>query len=278
MLNVEQIRALPFVLKVALVGSLGLFVFDVLFFAGLIVSGAAKIDPGLATLIGAIIGLSVVAWQTREGFQNLIRSQQNQAELDREARLHRFELDERARAVEWIKEVETLRASLRAEMIHLHRLAQEAETLSLHLKEKYLEHAQAGAAPTIDKVPMESFDAPIFRSHLSKIGLLGPSLAADVVIVLSVADGKSQDFESTSPLTMEFIANTLYARHALKMKHWQEDLFHVAMRIRAVEEGTPDPGTLSATSVARRRHNRATAKHSLFRVEGRDSKIITLRA
>jgi hypothetical protein len=81
---------------------------------------------------------------------------------------------------------------------------------------------------------------------------LGPSLAADVIIVLSVADGKSQDFQTTSPLTMEFIANTLYGQHARKMKRWREDLFHVAMRIRAVEEGTPDPGTLTATFTARR--------------------------
>lgn len=251
MLNVEQIRALPLVLKVALGGSLGLFVFDVLFFAGLILSRSAKIDPGLATLIGAIIGLSVVAWQTNQGFQNLIRSQQNQAALDRDARLHRFELDEEAREAERAKEVESLLASLRAEMIHLYNLTWEAEDLSLRLKENYLKQAQAGVGPTKGAVPRESFDAPIFRSHLSKIGLLGPSLAADVIIVLSIADGKSQDFESTSPLTMEFIAN-IYGHYALKMKHWREDLFHVAMRIRAFEEGTRDPGTLSATSGARR--------------------------
>jgi hypothetical protein len=251
-LNVEQLRALPLVLKVALVGSLGLFVFDVLFFAELILSGSAKIDPGLATLVGAIIGLSVVAWQTRQGFQNLIRSQQNQAALDREARLHRFDLDERTRNDERVMEVATLLASLRAEMIHLYRLAHETEAVSTHLKKAYLEHAKAGAAPIKAKIPRDSFDAPIFRLHLSKIGLLGPSLAADVVIVLSVADGKSQDFETTSPLTMEFIANTIYGPNALKMKHWREDLFHVAMRIRAVEEGTPDPGSLSATRTARR--------------------------
>jgi hypothetical protein len=47
--------------------------------------GSWKIDPGTATLSGAIIGLAIIGRQTRRGFANLIRSQNNQAELDRDA-------------------------------------------------------------------------------------------------------------------------------------------------------------------------------------------------
>jgi hypothetical protein len=40
----------------------------------------------LATLIGSLIGLSVIGWQTRRGFKNLIASQEHRAEKEREAR------------------------------------------------------------------------------------------------------------------------------------------------------------------------------------------------
>jgi hypothetical protein len=36
-----------------------------------------RIDPGVATLIGAIVGLGIVAWQARLGFRNLILSQEH---------------------------------------------------------------------------------------------------------------------------------------------------------------------------------------------------------
>jgi len=44
-----------------------------------------KVDPGLATLTGAVLGLSIVALQAKAGFNNLVRSQENQARLERDA-------------------------------------------------------------------------------------------------------------------------------------------------------------------------------------------------
>jgi hypothetical protein len=44
----------------------------------------------------------------------------------------------------------------------------------------------------------------------------------------------------------------LYEASAESFTKWADDLFHVAMRIRSVEEGWPDPGTLANTLDARR--------------------------
>jgi len=79
-------------------------------------SFSGKVDPGLATLIGAIVGFSIVAYQARAGFMNLIRSQENQAKLEREARVHQMELDEEARKIVEVAERKTLMAALRAEL------------------------------------------------------------------------------------------------------------------------------------------------------------------
>lgn len=43
-----------------------------------------KIDPGIATLIGAIVGLYIVGMQARAGFSNLIRSQEHHAAIERQ--------------------------------------------------------------------------------------------------------------------------------------------------------------------------------------------------
>jgi hypothetical protein len=40
------------------------------------------------------------------------------------------------------------------------------------------------------------------------------------------------------------VVAALYKALMEGMREWHADLYHVAMRIRAIEEGTPDPGTL----------------------------------
>src|SRR5258707_11529083 len=52
-----------------------------------------RIDPGVATLMGAIFGLGIVAWQARLRFWNLIRSQEHRAAIEAEARQHQHQLD-----------------------------------------------------------------------------------------------------------------------------------------------------------------------------------------
>jgi hypothetical protein len=47
----------------------------------------------------------------------------------------------------------------------------------------------------------------------------------------------------------------LYVGMAASMEEWWADLCHVAMRIRAREESTPDPGTLMEDQTRRRQEN-----------------------
>src|ERR1700726_2848019 len=75
-----------------------------------------EINQGLATLIGAILGLSAIAYQTRIGFNNLMLSQQNQAKLERDARVHRRKLETEAKQAEQENERKVLVAALIAEL------------------------------------------------------------------------------------------------------------------------------------------------------------------
>jgi len=241
----------PFVIKLAFVSSLALLAFDVVLLALLALSPSSKIDPGVATLCGAVIGLSVIGWQARLGFQNLIKSQENQARLEREARLHQAEIEENSIRAEELRKRDYLLSALRAEIVYLWGKANDAQSGSDALRHTYLEYASRGTPPSKGPIPFPSFDAPVFRANIDNLGLLGASLGADMITVLSYADGKSKDFNSEQPIKQDLLAK-LYEGNALLLKHWAQDLYHVAMRIRAIEEGTPDPGTLSATQRERR--------------------------
>jgi len=247
----EEIAKLPLILKVALGSALGLFVFDVLLLSTIVFSGSFKIDPGIATFTGAIIGLCVIAWQTGAGFKNLIRSQENQSKLEREARLHQAEIEQNAKITEERWKRAQLLSALRSEIVYLLGLSHDAQKISAGLVDVYREYARRGTQKVSAPIPRNSFDAPVYKPNISNLGLLGVSLGADVVTVLSFADGKTRDFVSSQPVANDFIAD-LYEADALLLKDWGQDLFHVAMRIRATEEENPDPGTLRETEAARR--------------------------
>jgi hypothetical protein len=69
------------------------------------------------------------------------------------------------------------------------------------------------------------------------------SLGADVVRVMTKPGIAIPPAEFNRPISNEILA-TLYDRRADAMWEWLADLYHVAMRIRAHEEGTADPGAL----------------------------------
>src|SRR5262245_51005454 len=85
-----------------------------------------RIDPGVAILMGAIVGLGIVAWQARAGFTNLIRSQQHRAAIETEARQHQHTLDVEREARRTDEERRVVLAALRAEIVGLMDHAQTA--------------------------------------------------------------------------------------------------------------------------------------------------------
>jgi hypothetical protein len=96
--EVVDLKGLPTTMKIILAACLVLTLFSASMAILLMFSYGFKLDPGIATLTGSIIGLGIIAYQARLGFANLTRSQANQAQLDREARVHKAELDEQAAA------------------------------------------------------------------------------------------------------------------------------------------------------------------------------------
>jgi hypothetical protein len=218
----------------------------------MIISMPWKLDQGMATLVGAVVGLGIIAYQTRIGFRNLIASQANQSTLDREAREHQAALDDKADERATKRQKENLLSAIRAEIISLHEQA----CTSLHtvdIYEKlYTEMVKAKAPATSKAVAFKSFDAIVFKQNIAHIGLLGPSLGGDVIKVLSIAQGKPMSVELENKTIPNEIVASLYGGHAEHLRDWIDDLYHVAMRIRSVEENTPDPGTLTQTQKARR--------------------------
>lgn len=92
----------------------------------------SDIPQGWAMLVGALIGLLAIAWQTRAGFRHLIESQKHNSELDRKALLERARLDREAREHQarldleaeqskQKREAKVLAAALRGEVLACHK-------------------------------------------------------------------------------------------------------------------------------------------------------------
>jgi hypothetical protein len=112
----------PFPIRVLLVATLVLFVVNVFFFSGPLsafFAWANSITPGLATLIGSLIGLSVIGWQARQGFKNLIASQEHRAEKEREARVDQARIERNATDAQSERERKALAAALAGELYSL---------------------------------------------------------------------------------------------------------------------------------------------------------------
>ena len=210
-----------------------------------------RIDPGVAILMGAIVGLGIVAWQARAGFTNLIRSQQHRAAIETEARQHQHTLDVEREARRTDEERRVLLAALRAEIVGLMDHAQTAMQYSITMHALLDQMVAAKARNSTKSIRWPTFNAPAYQASVSKIGLLGASLGADVVRVMTKPGIAIPPVESNRPISNEMLA-TLYDGMADGMREWIADLHHVAMRIRAREEGTPDPGTLMEDQTNRR--------------------------
>jgi hypothetical protein len=204
-----------------------------------------RIDPGVATLMGAIVGLGIVAWQARAGFTNLIRSQEHRADIETKARQHQHTLDVERKARRTDEETRVLMAALRAEIVGLMDHAQTAMQHSITMHALLAKMAAAKAPNSTKSIRWPTFNAPVYQASVSKIGLLGASLGADVVRVMTKPGIAVPPVEFNRPISNEMLA-TLYDGMADGMREWFADLHHVAMRIRAREEGTLDPGTLKA--------------------------------
>ncbi len=244
----RAIADLPWPLKVALAAAIGLSAIElfVLFqqYTGL------KIDPGLATLVGAIVGLAIVGWQTNRGFRNLIKSQENQARLEHHARLHQAELELAAETRKEQRDKAVLLSALRAEIAYLYGAVTDAGNNVWLLAQMAKALRDQRKPPATKIIAFHVFDAPIFRANINNLGVLGAYLGADIIKVLSRANGKELKIEQEQPMPHDTVI-LIYEGNQASLQKWASDLYHVAMRILSYESGTPDPGTLLETEETR---------------------------
>jgi hypothetical protein len=201
----------------------------------------------LATFFGAIIGLLVVAWQTQRGFRNLIASQEHRAATERDARADQAQIQRELAAEQLEQEKLTLAAALTGELSSLCRQVRSASavaiTQSILLEEMLKDGAQGKREAAL---PIFSIRVPIYEANISKLGLLGSSLAGDVARVFSRATIAPSTFASQQApqIDIRMLKGTIDGL-VQSNKDWLEDIAHVISRLSALERGTSDdPGPL----------------------------------
>jgi hypothetical protein len=186
----QKFLKLPKALKVLLVTNAILLAFNIFLLVSIYAIPSWKIDSGIATLVGAVIGLCVVAWQTSRGFRNLIKSQESQAQIDRIARIHQAEIDKDAEGQARTRARTSLLVGLRAEMVHLHAKMLNSEDLAQRLQKSFEKYPPNQVSAT-NKLEFDTFHAQVFEANINNLGLLPISLASDIICVLARADGES---------------------------------------------------------------------------------------
>lgn len=115
-------------MQIAIPALIFLNLFQLLFPIHGLIAAFREFPTSLSTLIAGLIGLGTIAWQTKQGFRNLIASQEHRATLDREARREQAAIQEDLRQREFDRERRTLAAALQGELAALldaaHRTAQ----------------------------------------------------------------------------------------------------------------------------------------------------------
>jgi hypothetical protein len=235
----------PFFIRALLVATLVLFVLNVFFFSGPLsafFAWANGITPGLATLIGSLLGLSVIGWQTRQGFRNLIASQEHRAAKEREARADQARIERAATNEQFERERKALAAALAGELYSLSRQVRNVRSWHVVNIALLKEMEREGVRTKKGTFSVPSFDVPVYEANVEKLGVLGSSNAGDVARVYSTF---SLSATSQQDLDVDIkVVIAMYEGIIESMDIWMEDISHVIKRLVALEHGYNDPGTL----------------------------------
>jgi hypothetical protein len=165
------------------------------------------LPPGWALLAGLGGGLCVIAWQINRGLRYLIKTQQTQAELNRQATLQQPRTETGSRTLDG----KTIAAALIGELTACYW------TRAAQLKNQIGE-ALAASQNSHGASTGERFS--LYQSIIPQLGLLGASLVSDVVTLYSVLQMAHTHVPSQAELT---------------------DIAKVITRLKAFQEGFPDP-------------------------------------
>jgi hypothetical protein len=159
-----------------------------------LLSDLSAMPQGLWTFVGVLLGLSAVAGSTCQGFRNLIQAQNHRGELDRDARSHQAKLSEDAKRADQDREAQVVAAAISAELVALVPGVQ--RSLSLLKGYKVILDAVGKADKSVKSpIVFPEFMTPIYDANVAKLGLLGASIASDVVTVYAMAKIKPKNTE-----------------------------------------------------------------------------------
>jgi hypothetical protein len=170
---------------------------------------------------------------------------------------HRLYTDREEKRID--REKHFLMAALKAEIVGLAHKAQSTMEYSITMQALLQEMIAANAPNSTKSLTWPTFNAPVYQSNLSKLGLLGTSLGADVVMVMTKTEIAIPTATFDQPLSNEMAAK-LHQGMLEGMGDWKADLLHVAMRIRALEGDAPDPGTLMEAQIKRQQEKEQEQK------------------
>lgn len=211
------------------------------------------LDEGWATLVGAVIGLSAIAWQTRRGFSHLISSQKSQANIDQQARLDQAEIEREQHEWQQRREAEQLSAALRGALLANRQAAINAKLHSMLMSKIAEDRARKDPDGEGKIVFKFNFDTAIFDANITRIGLLGADLVADVSQVFSeLRIPNVPNFDVPVKFSMQKLAHDAVIEG---LSDIIEDTAHVAQRLIAFEldKEDDDPGPLAKIKMSRLR-------------------------
>ncbi|MDR6635092.1 hypothetical protein J2X72_003904 [Phyllobacterium sp. 1468] len=198
--------------------------------------------PGFATLLSAVIGFTGVIFTTRAGFKNLIASQEAQSARDRDARAHQQEMAVQAKTDEREYEKKVLAAALQGELIALLSRVHDGQAW-LRMQTRFWKIAAADKDLKDVDVPFSfpSYHVPAFEANIQRLGLLGPSIAGDVVSVFGMATNKTAEpMKAIKPAMAAMLAEGLLDAH----KDWSDRIVRVGGRLGSIQGFLDDPGSL----------------------------------
>ncbi|MBB3146404.1 hypothetical protein FHS21_002819 [Phyllobacterium trifolii] len=207
------------------------------------------------TLLAAFIGFGAIAYQTSKGFDHLIASQKNQAEIDRLARDEQAERDREARMHQAaiarnnilddrIAKRKALAAALCGELGAI-TLAINISFDAVKMMIIVFEHfGETKLGPNFDVTwPMPKIDPIVYKANIADLGLLGPSTAGDVVQIYQLVLTARPPIENSS-LTGTMASKMFGAQHE-HLKKWVTSSYHVQQRLLSqLGDSTEDPGPL----------------------------------
>jgi hypothetical protein len=191
------------------------------------------LPQGWAILFGLGLGLCAIAWQTRKGFGSLVKSQQNQAELDRQATMQRLQMERRAEADARAAHGKSLAAALIGELTACQRM-QSLRATNLGVMQAVSEKMGGDGASVA--LTSSAITTPVYQSIIPELGLLGASLVADVVAVYSRLNMDSHGDRSPAEQLSTVVEDL-------------RDIAHVIIRLQAFQEGSRDPGPVEVRAM-----------------------------